>query len=400
MDKKITVAVIGCGSFARNFVHIFKAHPFVEKVYVCDIVREKAEEYRDKFGVEIIDTFEDALSSKEVNAIALFTQRHLHGPMVTAALKAGKHVYSAVPMASEVEHCKEIVELVKETGLTYMMGETCIYYPCAMYCKKENDKGTFGNFVFADAQYFHDVSHFPEDQLDSPDICGPPFFYPTHSTAMVLHATGTYVKKVSGVGIVDKENTGHYGKGKNRWDNEFSDETSLMHLSNGGVARISECRRIGYKAPSSYISGFYGTKASYQCSNAQHIMTFLTKEGVSLTDVSDEVNTFEMTENKNLPDFKERVANHKWSWDNFSPVQNDEIARLPKEVLDAKGNGHMGSHKFLIDDFCKAVINGTLPTVNAWLASRFTVPGLMAHKSALLGGELLEVPDFGDPPKK
>ena len=118
MDKKITVAVIGCGSFARNFVHIFKAHPFVEKVYVCDIVREKAEEYRDKFGVEIIDTFEDALSSKEVNAIALFTQRHLHGPMVTAALKAGKHVYSAVPMASEVEHCKEIVELVKETGLT------------------------------------------------------------------------------------------------------------------------------------------------------------------------------------------------------------------------------------------------------------------------------------------
>ena len=31
------------------------------------------------------------------------------------------------------EECKEIVEIVKETGLTYMMGETCIYYPCMAY---------------------------------------------------------------------------------------------------------------------------------------------------------------------------------------------------------------------------------------------------------------------------
>ncbi len=400
MNKKFSVAIIGCGSFARNFVHIFKAHPFVSKVVVCDIVREKAEEYRDKFEVEIIDSFETAIASPDIDAVAIFTQRHLHGPMVISALKAGKHVYSAVPMAIEPEHCREIIELVKETGLTYMMGETCIYYPCAMYCKKENDKGTFGNFVFAESQYFHDISHFPEDQLDSPDICGPPFFYPTHSTAMVLHATGAFVTKVSGVGIVDKEPTAHYGVGQNQWDNTFSNEISLMHLSNGGVARVSECRRIGYKAPSSYISGFYGTKASYQLSNAQHIVTKLTKEGVSLTDVSNEVNPYDMTANKDLPDYKEKVANHKWMWDNFSPVQDDEVARLPKEVLDAKGNGHMGSHKFLIDDFCKAVINGTLPTVNAWLASRFTIPGLIAHQSALRGGELLEVPDYGNPPEK
>jgi hypothetical protein len=59
----------------------------------------------------------------------------------------------------------------------------------------------------------------------------------------------------------------------------------------------------------------------------------------------------------------------------------------------------MGSHKLLVDDFCKAVHDGTLPTVNAWVASRFTVPGLIAHQSALRGGELLDVPDFGDAPE-
>ena len=31
-------------------------------------------------------------------------------------------------------------------------------------------------------------------------------------------------------------------------------------------------------------------------------------------------------------------------------------------------------------------------------AARYLVPGLVAHESALRGGELLEIRDFGDPP--
>lgn len=399
MDKKINVAIIGCGDFAKCFVKIFKAHPFVNKVYVCDKIKQRAIAYQKDYDVDIIDSFEDVLKDNNIDAVALFTQRHLHGPMAVAALKAGKHVYSAVPMAIEVDDCRKIIEAVLDTGLTYMMGETCIYYPCAMYCKKENDKGTFGNFVFAESQYFHDISHFPKDQLNLPALYGAPFFYPTHSTAMVLHATGAYVKKVSAVGVVDKEDTGFYKVGQNPWDNVFSNEISLMQLSNGGVARVSECRRIGYKAPSSYISGFYGTKASYQYSNAQHLLTKLTENGVDLFDVSDEVSPYEMTQNKHLGDFKEQVANHRWSWDNFAPVQDEFVAKLPESLLKSDGNGHMGSHKLLINDFCTAVKNGTLPTVHAWLAARYTIPGLIAHQSALKGGELLDVPDYGEPPK-
>lgn len=56
MAGKITVAMIGCGDFARNFVPLFQAHPYVEKVYVCDIIPERAREYSQRFGVEIIDT--------------------------------------------------------------------------------------------------------------------------------------------------------------------------------------------------------------------------------------------------------------------------------------------------------------------------------------------------------
>lgn len=396
MNRKLTIAIIGCGDFAKNFVKLFKMHPFVEKVYVCDKIRSKAEGYGKQFRAEIVDTFEEVLKRRDINAVAIFAQRHLHGPLVMEALKAGKHVYSAVPMASEVEECEKIIELVKHTGLTYMMGETCYYFPSSIYCRKTFKKGIFGKFVYGESQYHHDISHFPSDFLKDRRSTGvPPFYYPTHSTAMILAAADSFVKKVAAFGYVDEEHDGIFERGVNQWDNVYSNAFSLMLLDNGGTARVNECRRIGYKAPSSYLSAFYGTKGAYQFNNAQHLLTVKTKEGVRLTDVSDLVNPEEMTKHKAEPDFREKVANHIWQGDCFSPQQEEDIRRLPDSYRGLE-NGHMASHQFLIDDFCTAAYSGKQPILNAWKAARYTIPGLIAHQSVCRGGETMEVPDFGD----
>lgn len=402
MNKKITIAIIGCGSFARHFVPLFKNHPTIEKVYACDLITSKADEYSEKFDIEIVDSFETVIAKNDITAVAIFTQRHTHGELVIRALNAGKDVYSAVPMAISVEDCKNIIEAVKTSGKVYMMGETCVYYPCSMYCKERYEKGDFGKFVYGESQYFHDLSHFPKNFVDNKKASAvPPFFYPTHSTAMILHATDSYATKVTAFGYVDTEENTPFAVGKNYWDNTFSNEFSLMQLANGGIARVSECRRIGYKAPSSFISGFYGTKGSYQFNNAQHLVTKLTPTGVDLEDVSNSVNPIAMTENKDDAGFKQNVANHKFQWNNFSPIQLKRIDELPEEYKAIpETNGHMASHQLLIDDFCKAVYNRTIPYVNAWRAARYTIPGLIAHESALKGGVPLDIPDFGDAPEK
>ncbi len=402
MSGKLNIAFIGCGDFARNFVPLFKLHPLVGKAYVCDLIAERADEYSKKYSVETVASFEEVLKRRDINAVAIFAQRHLHGPLVLQALSAGKHVYSAVPMASEVEECQQIVEKVAETGLTYMMGETCYYYPSSMLCRYKNQEGFFGKFVYGEAQYHHDISHFPANfRADKRSAGVPPFFYPTHSTAMLLAAANSYCKRVVAFGYEDTEGDGIFEKGVNQWDNVFSNSYSLMKLANGGTARINECRRIGYKAPSSYVSSFYGTKGAYQFSNAQHILTKLTEKGVDLQDISDDVNPVEMTRHKDEADFKQKVANHTWQWNIFSPVQKTEMDRLPESFKqNASVNGHMASHQLLVDDFCTAAFFGSLPPVNAWRAARWTIPGLLAHQSALKDGEAMDVPDCGEPPEK
>jgi hypothetical protein len=79
----------------------------------------------------------------------------------------------------------------------------------------------------------------------------------------------------------------------------------------------------------------------------------------------------------------------------YAPIH--DVDRLP-EVYRGMPSGHEGSHHFLVDDFVRAVVDGTLPPVNAWVAARYTLPGVVAHQSALRHGERLPVPDHGDAP--
>ncbi len=73
--------------------------------------------------------------------------------------------------------------------------------------------------------------------------------------------------------------------------------------------------------------------------------------------------------------------------------------RLP-EVYTALPNGHFGSHQFLVDDFMKALMTQKLPPNHAWRAAEYVLPGLIAHQSALRGGEVMKIPDVETPPSR
>ncbi|NLG36491.1 MAG: Gfo/Idh/MocA family oxidoreductase [Clostridiales bacterium] len=401
MTGKIRLGFVGCGAFVQNFIPLFKAHPYVEWVAVTDLIRERRDETAKKHGVtRVYDSFEDMLKDPEINAVGIFTQRQLHGPMTIAALKAGKNVYSAVPMASKVEEIHQIVDLVRETGLTFSMGETGHYRPCSVFCRNKMSSGEMGDFVYGAAQYHHDMRHFYKSYMrsggaDWKKVAGiPPTLYPTHSTGMLLSSIGSYAVKVSGFGFVDHHEDDIFGEGKNLWDNPFSNTTMIMRLKNGGTARANEFRRISWYGPQSYITSIYGTKASYEFSVTEHHYVRLEGMDAVHENVSKLLNPPEMEEHRGEEGFLNGVTNNKWC-NTMAPVQN--AGRLPAEFIDQR-DGHGGTHKFMVDDFCKAAYTGKLSPTNAWVAARYNLPGLVAYQSALRDGEPLEVPDCGEPP--
>lgn len=408
MREKMRLAMIGCGRFCQYFVPLFKAHPAVEKVFVCDLIKERAEDYSKRFDVEIIDSFEEALASKQINAVAIFTQRFKHGEMAIRALEAGKHVYSAVPCAVSVNEIVKIEELVRKTGLLYSMGETGYYRAPAIYCRREFKKGTFGRFVYGEAQYHHDIRNMEGSFRSSGGdewrrFAGiPPMFYPTHSTSMILSAMpGVYAEKVVAYGFSNSPRTDIYGTdGQNNYNNPFSNTTMLLQLSNGGIARINEHRCIGWKAPETYISQFYGDEGGYEFSVAHHHKMHWDPDRpgcVIMEDITDELQPSTVTKlmSQDYQKAIQEIADGIGFCDT-SPVQPTE--KLPKE-FQGLANGHNGTHQFLIDDFCRAYATGKLTPTNIWQAARYNIPGLLAQESALAGGKQISVLDLGNPPE-
>ena len=99
MDKKVKIGIVGFGEFSLSHIGIFMAHPSVEKVVGAELNEERREFVKNKYGIEMYSSYEEMLEKEpELNSVGIFAQRHQHGPMIIKALKAGKNVFSAVPM--------------------------------------------------------------------------------------------------------------------------------------------------------------------------------------------------------------------------------------------------------------------------------------------------------------
>ncbi len=412
-ENKVRIGIVGFGEFSKSHLEIFINHPDIELVVGAELNDERRSLIADEYGITMYSSYDEMLKKEpSLNSVAVFAQRHQHGPLIIDALKKGKNVFTAVPMGCSEDEIFEILDLVKKTGLTFTMAETCYYFPCAVWARKARKEGKFGDVTYGEAQYYHDVTEmfgsFSSAGATFKRIAGiPPMYYGTHSAAMLISAMGDVPTEVVCFGYEDKVGDEIYGAGLNDWDNPFSNETALVRFKNGAVGRLNEFRRCGNVRPTSYITGIYGTRGVYEYSGNQHLLSQGNVFGQTPDsfDVSDEINTNTYTAAKGSIPPKDGRIEYLYQT-GFSPVHNTE--RLPKALRDmeqaakAKGDlsiiGHNGSHFFTIDDFVKAVTEDKLPPVNAWNSAIYTLTGIKAHESAMCGGKVVKIPDIGEMP--
>ena len=391
---KLQVGIVGAGAFAQAFIPLFKAHPQVDRVVLCDLDDEKLAHSAARFRITDTCPSLEALCGTGVDAVCLFTQNWLHGPQAVQALEAGKHVYSAVPPGISVAEIERLVAAAEASGAVYMLGETSYYYPGVLYCREQYARGAFGRIVYGQTEYYHDWDHGlyevarwrgGENWRATAGI--PPMYYPTHSTSQIVSVTGARMTQVSCQGFEDKGEDGIYGA--NDWNNPFSNQSALFSMSDGSVCRINEYRRVGH--PGCVRLGLQGTEGGFEQSAAG--AAWLCKDVEPVERLDDLL----ACSGQPVPgsDPMRKVTASDGTHMGVSRVH--PVERLP-EAFAGLPNGHAGSHQFLVDDFVMSCVNGTLPPNNAWDAARYMLPGLAAHESSLLGGTLLPVPDLGDPP--
>ncbi|MBN1675569.1 MAG: Gfo/Idh/MocA family oxidoreductase [Kiritimatiellae bacterium] len=388
----ISIGLVGLGSFGSAFADLFKSHPLVDRVALCDREPERIqkfagkESWQDKFNATDAYDSLDAICKSDLDALVIITQPWLHAPQCIQAMEAGKHVYSAVPIISVpdgdeiLDWCNKLVETCQRTGMHYMLGETTYFRPQTMYCRRKAAEGAFGSFVYSEGEYLHDVDarcnlrevsksrgaskagrEWQErvKQYVAKGVRNGPMHYPTHSTSGPISVMKAHAVQVCAWGYANRTNDPYFSGPLS----SFSNEIALFQMSNGATMRICECREIGH--PGREMFRVYGTKASF--------------------------------ENDAWLDNRERTALTIQDMRDPLPAEVEAAFVACSEKSRVYG-GHGGSHAFLVHEFVEAIANGRTPAINVWEAARYMAAGVMAHKSALKEGELLEVPDWGDAP--
>lgn len=388
----ISIGLVGLGQFGRAFADLFRSHPLVGRVALCDREPERMAAFAEKPSwqgkFDPRDAYEslDEICQSDLDALVIITQPWLHAPQCIQAMESGKHVYSAVPIINipngdeTLEWCDRLVETCRRTGRYYMLGETTYYHAPAMFCRRQAAAGAFGHFVYSEGEYYHsfnspscDLREVLRRRLDSKagkewldvlkkytdrDILTGPMHYPTHSTSGPICVMGAHAVEVSAWGQPPATSDPYFAD----TGAVFSNETALFRMSNGSTMRICEHRECSVGRETFRV---YGTEGSFE--NGAWCR-FRDRREPSLEEMRD-------------------------------PLPQDVVAAFKSvsKTSDFYG-GHGGSHAFLVHEFVDAVAHDRMPAINVWEAVRYMAAGVMAHKSALRDGELLNVPDWGDAP--
>lgn len=369
--KKINIAIVGLG-FGAEFIPIYQRHPNANMYAICQRTQSKLDAIGDAFGIEKRYTdFNDLIKDPNVDAVHINSPIPDHGWQSIAALKAGKHVGCTVPMATSVEDCKKIVDLVKKTGKKYMMMETVVYAREFLYMKELYDKGVLGKLQFIQASHQQDMDGWPNYW---PGL--PPMWYATHCVGPVCAMANLTAEYVScfGSGTIRPELVKHY-------KSPFAVESAHIKFKDSDVsARII---RSLFDTARQYRESIdvYGSKVSVEWPLVEHEPLIMHTAKKPEPKIPKAVKA---------PDYAKRLPKP------IQPFTTKGVYDLGKKthLSFTQGAGHGGSHPHLANEFLKALVEERDPFPNARQSANWTCVGLCAHESALQGGKIVKLPAF------
>lgn len=353
--KKLKVGVVGC-SRGKSLFKVFAAHPDVDVTALCDIQKSELSETGKAFNLSdsALHTNYTSFLQAPLDAVIIATPIKFHADQTVQALEAGKHVFCEQTMAYTVKDCQRVVNAVKKSKRTYMMAENYCYFHYVREWQKIVKAGKLGNIFYAEGEYLHEIIYLLVNAKTGKYYWRherPPIWYCAHTLGPLLMLMKDRIVKACGL------TTGFNKMPKFKKHLGFLDfEIGLFKTQKGSVIKILRSQVVS--RPHMVWYSIFGTKGHLE--NGR-----LNEEGLTFIE-------------------KEMDKHHATT--TACPIVD------PNAPEEAKKGGHGTSEYYMIRDFLKAVESGRLPPIDAVKAADMTIPGLIAHESAMRGGEWLDVP--------
>jgi predicted dehydrogenase len=156
-DKKLRIAVIGCGSVSNRYLPQLLSSQLLQVVSLCDIKYDRAVNQNQKYNVnaETYPHIDKMLAGVEFDMMVTITDMQVHGELNKIALNVGKQVWSEKPMANTYKEGKALLDLAKSKNLRLWGAPAVVDSPQFAFMSKTLRDGKLGLLSSAHAQYGH-----------------------------------------------------------------------------------------------------------------------------------------------------------------------------------------------------------------------------------------------------
>ncbi len=159
--------IIGMGQRGKSLMPLLLAVPDAELAAICDTDPVALRESRLLLTVAGRgDTpvytghdhaYRELLERADVDAVIIATPWRWHAPMAIDAMRAGKHAFVEVPMATTIDELWQMVEVSETTQRHCMMMENVCYGRDEMMVLNMTRQGLFGELTHGEGAYIHDL---------------------------------------------------------------------------------------------------------------------------------------------------------------------------------------------------------------------------------------------------
>ena len=203
---RVGVGFIGAGMISEQYLTHLTRFPDVEVVRLSDIDTDRAAAQAAKHGVPRSGTVAELLADDDVEIVLNLTLPATHVEVSTAALRAGKHVWTEKPVGLTRESAQGLVDLARESGLLLGVAPDTVLGTGWQAAKRAIEAGVIGTPLTATTTMQYqgpDVFH-PNASFLFADGAGPLFdMGPYYFTALV-HLLGP-VAQVAAMGTRSQE---------------------------------------------------------------------------------------------------------------------------------------------------------------------------------------------------
>lgn len=180
-SERIRIGLIGCGDRGNALlkgIAKFQSQQNVTVSALCDVwqvnLKRTAETVAQTFGSapKTFTRFGDLLALEDVDAVVIATPDFSHGPILVAALKAGKDVYVEKPMTIQLSYANEALQLARKNERVVQCGTQYRSHPHILGVTKEVAAGTLGKIsrVSSAASFNHPRWKRNYDNCKSVDV--------------------------------------------------------------------------------------------------------------------------------------------------------------------------------------------------------------------------------------